>query len=92
MATVIGKTSANIDALLGDLVTTGAIVDGNLILTTKDGTQINAGSVGNQNSVTRLVYTSGAYPSRPVGVLCVEWIGPVQPASMTNRDTWVQSG
>lgn len=92
MATVVGKTSTKIDDLLGDMVISAQVIDGNLILTTKDGATMNAGAVGNANSIARLVYASGAYPGRPTGVLCVEWVGPTQPPNMTNRDTWVQSG
>lgn len=92
MATVIGKTSSNIDDLLDDLVVGISIVDGNLMVETRDGTVENAGGVGGTNSVMRLLYSSGAYPTRPAGVLCIEWVGPTQPPSMTNKDTWVQSG
>jgi hypothetical protein len=42
--------------------------------------------------VTRLFYTSGAYPTRPTWALCVEWVGPTQPPNMTTKDTWVPSG
>jgi hypothetical protein len=92
MATVIGKTSDTIEALIANLVETIAVVDGNLIVTEHDGTTINVGGVGGPNSVMRVFYTSGAYPARPAGALCVEWIGPTQPPNMTNKDTWVQAG
>lgn len=92
MATVVGKTSTRIDDLLKDLVVEIEIIDGNLYYTLKDGTVANAGGVGGSNSVMRVFYTSGAYPTRPVGALCVEWVGPTQPPSMTAKDTWIQSG
>jgi len=92
MATVVGKTSTRIDDLLAPLVVELQIVDGNLLYTLRDGTVINAGGVGDHSSVTRIFYTSGSYPTRPTGVLCVEWIGPTQPPSMTAQDTWLQSG
>lgn len=91
MATVVGKTSTRIDQLLADLLVSATVVDGNLILTQYDGGQINAGGVGGANSVMRVFYTAGAYPTRPVGALCVEWIGPVQPPSMNTKDTWLNT-
>lgn len=45
MATVTGFTAEKVLALVGDTVVSGAVVGGNLILTTKDGALINAGSV-----------------------------------------------
>jgi hypothetical protein len=92
MATVIGKTSDKIEALLADLVASVTVVDGNLIVTERDGTVINAGRVGDAGSVARMFYTSGAYPARPVGYFNVEWVGPTQPPTMAQGDTWLQTG
>ncbi len=92
MATVIGKTSDTIEALIANLVETITVVDGNLIVTEHDGTIINVGGVGGPNSVARVVYTAGAYPARPTNALYVEWVGPTTPVAMTSKDTWVQSG
>lgn len=91
MATVIGKQSAFIDALLAPLITGAQIVDGNLILTTKANGTILVGGVGGSNAVSRQIYKNGAYPTRPTGTLCVEWIGPTQPPQMTSDDTWVST-
>lgn len=92
MATVVGKTSTEIDDLLADTVVSLTIVNGHLIATQHDGGTVDVGVVGDANSVTRLFYTLGVYPARPVWALCVEWIGPTQPPNMTAKDTWVQSG
>ena len=89
MATVVGKTSTKIDELLADLIVGASIVNGNLILTQRDGGQVMIGGVGNSGSVQRILYTSGAYPARPTGVLHVEWIGPTLPPAMAEKDTWV---
>lgn len=89
MATVVGKTSERIDQLLADLYNNAKIVDGRLILISRDGTEDDIGGVGNANSVTRLFYTAGAYPSRPSGANCVQWVGPTQPPSMTEKDDWM---
>lgn len=91
MATVIGKTSDRINQLLAELITTASIVDGHLILKRKDGGQIDAGSVGGATSIMRVFYTSGAWPSRPTGALCVEWVGPTLPPQMTDKDSWVST-
>lgn len=89
MATVVGKTSTKIDALLADLLINAQVIDGNLILFQYDGGQINLGSVGGVNSVQRLHYTNGAYPARPAGALNCQWIGPTYPSAMTERDDWL---
>jgi hypothetical protein len=91
MATVVGKTSTKIDELLADLIVGATIVDGNLLLTQRDGGVVNVGGVGGSSSVMRIFYTSGAWPTRPVGALCVEWVGPTQPSAMTTKDTWVNT-
>ena len=91
MATVIGKTSSRIDALLAPLLKTAAVIDGNLVVTQYDGTVVNAGGVGSGNSVQRIFYSSGAYPGRPSGALCIQWVGPVQPPNMTTNDDWFQA-
>jgi hypothetical protein len=92
MATVVGKTSDKLNALFAGTVVGLSIVSGHLIYTKGDGSQVDVGVVGDTNSVTRLFYTSGAYPTRPAWALCVEWIGPTQPPNMTTKDTWVQAG
>lgn len=92
MATVIGKTSNKIDDLLADTIVSLSIVNGHLMAMTHDGGTTDVGVIGDANSVTRLFYASGAYPTRPVWALCVEWVGPTQPPNMTTKDTWVQSG
>lgn len=91
MATVVGKTSVKIDDLLAPLVVSMSIVGGHLIYTLKNGTTVDVGVVGDANSVTRLFYASGAYPTRPTWALCVEWVGPTQPPGMTAKDTWLQT-
>lgn len=88
MATVVGKQSYKIDELLFNLVTNARIQDGHLILERHGGAEVDAGGVGTNNSVERLFYANGAYPTRPVGVLCVEWVGPIYPSQMTNKDSW----
>lgn len=45
MATVVSKTSIKIDDLINDTVVSGAVIDGQLILVTRGGAEINAGSV-----------------------------------------------
>lgn len=88
MATVVGKTSNRIDQLLADLVTTAQLVDGNLIITKRDGTTLN---VGNPGGIKRIFYTNGAWPSRPTGAAEVQWVGPgtSAPPGMTDRDDWL---
>lgn len=65
MASVTGKTSEKIDELFGDTLISGSLTDqGALILSKKDGTTINAGSVGGSivgaviNSAKRLIFTT----------------------------------
>lgn len=89
MATVVGKTSTRIDELLASLLTNASIVDGNLIFTKKDGSQINVGNIGGAAAVQRIHYTNGAWPARPAGALNVQWIGPTYPSAMTERDDWL---
>lgn len=48
------------------------------------------GPVGPSN-ITRLVHDGAAYPSRPVGVAYVEWVGPVAPSAPVDGDTWVDT-
>lgn len=91
MASVIGKTSTRIDELLAALVTTANIVDGHLILKTREGGLIDVGGVGGANSVMRVIYANGAWPARPTGALCVEWVGPTPPTQSTDKDTWVNT-
>lgn len=91
MATVVGKTSTRIDQLLAKLVTNISVVNSNLVVTFRDGTTLDAGGVGGPQSVTRLFYESGAYPARPTNMLCIEWVGPVFPPALTNKDSWVQT-
>ena len=86
MATVVGKTSTRIDQLLSDLVVTVALVDGNLIITKHDGTELN---VGNPGGVRRIFYANGAWPSRPIGAGEIQWVGPTYPPTMTERDDWL---
>lgn len=89
MATVIGKQSQKIDELLADLLKNAIVRDGNLILIQNDGGEINAGGVGGPNSVHRIFYANGAWPTRPSGTLCVEWVGPTLPPAMTPQDSWM---
>jgi hypothetical protein len=91
MATVTGKTSSRIDQLLAKVVTGLAVIDGNLIVTHRDGTTLDAGGVGNSQSVMRLFYESGAYPDRPINVQCIEWVGPSLPPAMTSKDNWIDN-
>lgn len=46
MATVVGKTSERIDALLANLLVGVAIVDNNLVVTNRDGAVKNEGPLG----------------------------------------------
>lgn len=89
MATVIGKTSTRIDQLLADLLINAQVIDGNLVFTQHDGGVINIGNVGGVNAVQRLIYTNGAYPARPAGALNCQWVGPIYPPAMTERDDWL---
>lgn len=58
-------TSRSNPQLLADLVTTAAMVDGNLIITKRDGTTLN---VGNPGGIKRIFYTneSGPEPLLPL--------------------------
>lgn len=89
MATVVGKTSMRIDQLLADLLINAQVIDGNLVFTQHDGGVINIGSVGGVNAVQRMLYTNGAYPPRPAGALNCQWVGPIYPSQMTERDDWL---
>ena len=91
MATVTGKTSSRIDQLLAKLVTNLEVINGNLIITQRDGSQLNAGGVGSEQSIARLFYANGAYPPRPTNMICIEWVGPVLPPEMTKNDSWVNT-
>lgn len=52
MATVKGKTSLKIDDLINDTIISGYVsTDGNLILTSRGGAEINAGFVGSQRPI-----------------------------------------
>jgi hypothetical protein len=44
-------------------------------------------------SMVRLIYTSGAYPTRPAGLGAglAEYIGPIQPTSWLTSDTWINT-
>lgn len=46
MATVVGKTSNRIDALLSDVVVDVSVIDENLIITNREGFQSNQGPIG----------------------------------------------
>lgn len=52
MATVIGKTSLKIDQLLGDLIIKVELVDGHLLVTTRDGAVTDVGLVGGEGGGT----------------------------------------
>lgn len=91
MATVIGKQSAFIDALLAPLVTGAKIASGNLVLTTKGSGEILVGGVGDSNSISRQIYANGSYPARPAAASFCEWVGPTPPPQMTGNDTWVST-
>lgn len=41
--------------------------------------------------VHRVVYTGGAYPTRPANATYVEWVGPVAPTGALVNDTWVST-
>lgn len=41
--------------------------------------------------VHRVHYTAGAWPARPTGATCVEWVGPVAPAGMLSTDSFVST-
>ena len=55
-----------------------------------EGPQGPTGPVGPSN-ITRLVHDGTGYPSRPVGVSYVEWVGPVAPTSPVDGDTWIDT-
>lgn len=88
MATVVGKTSNRIDVLLAELLNDAELIDGSLVVTRYDGTQLN---VGNPGGIQRIFYTGGAWPSRPTGAAEVQWVGPgtTAPPGMTDRDDWL---
>lgn len=63
--------------------------DNALYLMDSDGTETavnGGGGAGGGRQV--LVYSSGSYPTRPVGGLC-EYVGPTEPTDWVANDTWI---
>lgn len=38
-----------------------------------------------------LIYTSGAYPARPIGAVSALYIGPIQPTDWQPNDRWMDN-
>jgi len=83
MATVDGKTSIKIDQLINDTVVDGEIVGSHLILRTRGGAEIDAGSVS-ATSVSPLDFM-------PVGYIYMSVL-PTSPATLFGGGTWVRIG
>lgn len=83
MATVDGKTSIKIDQLINDTVVDGEIVGSHLILRTRGGAEINAGSVS-------------AIPVSPLDFMPVGYIYmsvlSTSPETLFGGGTWVRIG
>jgi hypothetical protein len=91
MATVDGFTAQRMLTIENETITDAEIVDGELILTTREGTPINVGQVvgtsgtDGVNGLIRVNHGSTAGTARPTAEV-VLWVGSVQP---TNADTAV---
>lgn len=83
MATVDDKTSIKIDQLINDTVVDGEIVGSHLILRTRGGAEIDAGSVS-ATSVSPLDFM-------PVGYIYMSVL-PTSPATLFGGGTWVRIG
>lgn len=83
MATVDGKTSIKIDELINDTVVDGEIVSSHLILRTRGGAEIDAGSVS-ATSVSALDFM-------PVGYIYMSVVS-TSPEVLFGGGTWVRIG
>jgi hypothetical protein len=89
-----GTTGATGPSGLAAIGTTISGATGGKLLYTDTSEELQEGpvlsSVGN---VIRLIYASGAYPTRPAGVGAglVTYIGPVQPTGWLTGDDWINN-
>lgn len=87
MATVVGKTSTRIDQLLADLVTTAAMVDGDLSITKRDGTSTTVTSLSSSAFSTPM-WRGPLDPQAPARCNAAG-PEPLLPPGMTDRDDWL---
>lgn len=91
MATVISKTSVKIDELLADVVVNAQVVDGYLIVTTRNGSQINAGTVGGDGTAWYSGNGAPAGSSYAIGDFYLDQLNG-DFYSKTGATTWVLRG